>query len=174
MTLHKRWKSTVRVVAGLAIVVLLAAACSSSGDKKSTATAVASPASSATPKALTLASPPPVGAAPSPATVDATTFTMIDQWRAYQVPEYPGSTEGQFTQLGATTVQNGGSLVFSTSDSAEKVLSYYRGALPFLGWKEITSNAQKVSYRSTKASVTVSATSAPGGGTAILIILGDV
>jgi hypothetical protein len=173
LTLHKLWMSSARVAAGAALVILIAAACSISGDKKPTVTAVASPTSSATPIALNLASPSPVGPAPTPGTVDASKFVMIDQWRTYQVPTYPGATVGSFTQLGATAVQNGGSLVLTTTDSAEQVLAYYRGALPFLGWKEITANAQKVSFRTDKASITVSATSA-NGSTAILLILGDV
>lgn len=173
MTLHKLWSSSVRIVAGMAFVVLIAAACSISSSKKATVTAIASPTSSATPIALNLASPVSIGPAPSPGTVDASKFVMIDKWRTYQVPTYPGATVGSFTQLGATTVQNGGSLVLTTTDSAEQVISFYRAALPFLGWKEITSNAQKASFRTSKASITISATSG-NGSTAILLILGDV
>lgn len=157
----------------MAIVVLVAAACGSSSDKKSTTTASASPTPTVKSKPLILASPVPIGTAPSPATIDASKFVMIDQWRAYQVPTYPGATVGSFTQLGATTVQNGGSIVLTTADSVAQVIAYYRAAMPFLGWKEITSNAQKASFRTTKASITISATSGKGS-TAILLILGDV
>lgn len=173
MTLKKRTMRLVGLALGMALILILAAACSLSGDKGSTATVAASPTSSATPIPLKLGTPIPVGTAPSPGAVDPAQFVMIDQWRAYQVPQYPGATVGQFTQLGATTVKNGGSLVLTTTDSVEQVISYYRAAMPFLGWKEINSNAQQASFTSKDASISISATSA-NGSTAILMILGDV
>jgi len=173
LTLHKRTARMVGIALGMALILALAAACSLSGDKNSTATVVASPTSSATPIPLKLGTPIPVGTAPSPGTVDPSQFVMIQEWQQYQVPQYPGATVGQLTQLGATTVKNGGSLVLTTSDSVEKVISYYRAAMPFLGWKEINSNARQATFTSKDASISISATSA-NGNTAILLILGDV
>lgn len=98
---------------------------------------------------------------------------MITKWQQYQVPKYPGATEGQFTQLGQTAVQNGGSIVFSSEDSPEKVLAYYRAALPFLGWKEIGANSGHASFRTSKASLTITV-SDNNGVTSIMMILGDV
>jgi hypothetical protein len=158
---------------GMTLLLVLVAACSLSGDKNSTATVVASPTSSATPIPLKLGTPIPVGPAPSPGAVDPSQFVMIDQWQAYQVPQYPGATVGQFSQLGATTVKNGGSLVLTTTDSVEKVIAYYRAAMPFLGWKEINSNERQATFTSKDASISISASSA-NGNTAILMILGDV
>src|SRR5690242_10161991 len=129
----------VGVALGVVLILVLAAACSLSGDKNSTATVSASPTSSATPIPLKLGTPIPIGPAPSPGAVDPSKFVMIEQWQQYQVPQYPGATVGQLQQLGATTVKNGGSLVLTTTDPVEKVIAYYRAAMPFLGWKEIAS-----------------------------------
>jgi hypothetical protein len=161
------------LVLGIALILALAAACSLPGNKDSTATVVASPTSSATPIPLKLGTPIPVGTAPSPSTVDPSQFVMIDQWQQYQVPQYPGASVGKFTQLGATTVKNGGSLVLTTSDSVEKVIAYYRAAMPFLGWKEVNANDRQATYTSKDASISISANSS-NGSTAILMILGDV
>ncbi|HVX30056.1 MAG TPA: hypothetical protein VHA53_06210 [Nitrolancea sp.] len=134
---------------------------------------MASPTSSATPIPLKLGTPVPPGPAPSPGTVDPSTFVMIEPWQQYQVPQYPGATMGNLQQLGATTVKNGGSLVLTTSDSVEKVISYYRAAMPFLGWKEVNANNRQATFTSKDASLSISATSS-NGNTAILMILGDV
>jgi hypothetical protein len=98
---------------------------------------------------------------------------MIEPWQQYQVPQYPGAPMGNLQQLGATTVKNGGSLVLTTSDSVEKVISYYRAAMPFLGWKEVNANNRQATFTSKDASLSISATSS-NGNTAILMILGDV
>lgn len=161
------------IALGMALILAMAAACSLSGNKDSTATVVASPTSSATPIPLKLGTPIPVGPAPSPGTVDPSKFVMIEEWQQYQVPQYPGATIGQLQQLGATTVKNGGSLVLTTSDSVEQVISYYRAAMPFLGWKEVKSNERQATFTSKDASMSISATSS-NGNTAILMILGDV
>ena len=154
-------------------LILLTTACSPFSSSK--ATVVASPVGTPTqtPRSITQGTPVPAGPAPSAASVASASIVMIDRWRQYQIPLYPGSTEAQFTQLGQTAVVNGGSALYNSQDSPEKILSYYLGALPTYGWKEVTANSLQATFKTDKASLTISVTSA-NGFTNILMILGDV
>ena len=76
------------------------------------------------------------------------------------VPAYPGATPAG---VGAsnTTQEEAGSVTFSTADAADKVLSFYSGALKTAGWKDVESNIMDIPGTSNKAGA-VSGESADG------------
>jgi hypothetical protein len=166
-------KNSFRFVVGLTLVMMATAACNAFGSSASTVAPSPVGTPTQTPRTIAQGSPVPAGPPPSPASVDTGSVVMIERWRQYSVPLYPGATEAKFTQLGQTTVTNGGSALYTSEDSPDKILAYYLGALPTYGWKQSTANSRSATFKSSKASLTISVSSA-NGGTSILMILGDV
>lgn len=152
--------------------VLAMAGC---GGSATTSTPVPS-ASTASPVASVSGSPKPsqspVGPAPSPATIDASKLTIIDEWRTSQVPQYPNSQRKDYQAEALSQVKNAGRMLFSTSDSPEQVIAFYRGALPMLGWKETSANEKNVSATHGDAGLGITVTG-EGSGTQILMQLLD-
>lgn len=79
----------------------------------------------------------------------------------------------QFQQLGQTQVKNGGSALYDTKDSPAQVIAYYLGAMPTYGWTKVNANSNQASFRSDKASLSISANT-DNGITHIIMILADV
>jgi hypothetical protein len=103
--------------------------------------------------------------------VTAAELQVIAEWQASWVPAYPGATREHF-ELFQTQVENGGMMVFSTADTPERIVSFYRGALRALGWQEVRATATKVVAQRGEAALTVNVT-ARGGHTAIVLMLTD-
>jgi hypothetical protein len=102
----------------------------------------------ATPDASNTASPQAsstqIGPPPSPAQIDPTQLTVIDEWREVQVPQYPGSERLEMIGEGQSSVKNAGRMLYATADSPEQMLAFYRAALPLLGWEERLADAEKI------------------------------
>lgn len=168
-------------VAFVLLAGLLAACGGSSSSSTATSAAKTSPVASpagGTPHAspVVSASPTPTPAppppAPSPAAVDFANLQMIDEWRSEQVPAYPGSRRLDFKPESQSGVLNAGTMLYETKDSGLKVIAFYRSALPFLGWKELSSNGRQVLMQNDKAAITISV-SPKKGGTNIVMQLTD-
>ena len=156
----------------LAVPVILALAGCGGGS-----TAESSPIpSAATPAASMTGSPmpsqSPAGPAPSPATIDASQLTIIDEWREAQVPQYPGAERHDFQPEPMSQAKNAGRMLYSTTDSPDQVIAFYRSALPLLGWKETTANERRMAAKHGNASLEISVS--PGdGNTRVLLQLLD-
>lgn len=169
---------------GIMVVVVagLLAACGGSSSKSSSSTtaksspsaspAVATPHGSPVVSASPTPSPTPIGPAPSPAAVDFNNLTMISEWRSEQVPVYPDARRLDYKPESQSGVLNAGNMLYETVDPGNKVIAFYRAALPFLGWKELNSNAVQVVMQNDKAAITISV-SPKKGGTNIIMQLTD-
>lgn len=174
-------RSTVLKSLVIGLVALLAAMLlAGCGGGKSAATVTASPKAnlstpSGTPRVVQTTpgpSPTPIGPAPTPGHVDYAKMQMIDEWRAVQVPQYPGAKRTDFQPETGSSVQNAGSMLWQTADSAAQVISFYRGALPFLGWKEQSANAVQVLMTNGNAALVVNVVQRTNG-TQIVMTLSD-
>ncbi len=132
--------------------------------------------SASTPQASMTGSPAPsaspLGPPPSPTGVDASSLTIIDEWRETQVPQYPNAQRNDFQTEPMSQVKNAGRMLFRTTDSPEQVIAFYRSALPLLGWQETSANEKNVGAKHGDAALTVSV-SAGEAGTKIFLQLLD-
>ncbi|GBD18135.1 hypothetical protein HRbin27_00627 [bacterium HR27] len=96
-------------------------------------------------------------------------YEFIPVWEMHQVPKYPGSEPGELSPL-ATQVQNGGTISFATPDPADKVLDFYRTALPQLGWTLQPSPQSSVAAKRGDAALTVIVKGSEHGTTVLLML----
>ncbi len=108
------------------------------------------------------------GASSAPPT-NTGSYEFIPVWEMHQVPKYPGSEPGELSPL-PTQVQNGGTLSFAVPDPAEKVLEFYRTALPALGWERKPSPSGALAAQRGEASLTVVVKQGEHGSTVLLML----
>jgi hypothetical protein len=106
------------------------------------------------------------GAQPAP-----TSYQMIEPWAMHQVPLYPGAQPGDLSPL-ATQVENGGTISFAVPDPADRVLEFYRTALPQLGWQLQSAPKNSLAAKRGEAALTV-VVKASDQGTTVLLMLTD-
>ncbi len=100
-----------------------------------------------------------------------TSYQMIEPWAMHQVPLYPGAQPGELSPL-ATQVENGGTISFAVSDPADRVLEFYRTALPQLGWQLQAAPANSIAAKRGQAALTV-VVKGSDQGTTVLLMLTD-
>lgn len=88
------------------------------------------------------------------------------------MPQYPNAERKDFMAEGMSQVKNAGRMLFTTSDSPEQVIAFYRAALPLLGWEETSASERNMAARHDNAAVVINA-SPVEGGTRILVELLD-
>ncbi len=98
-----------------------------------------------------------------------TSYQMIEQWAMHQVPLYPGAQPGELSPL-ATQVENGGTISFAVPDPAERVLEFYRTALPQLGWQLQAAPANSIAAKRGQAALTVIVKGSDQGTTVLLML----
>ncbi|CCF84550.1 conserved hypothetical protein [Nitrolancea hollandica Lb] len=98
-------------------------------------------------------------------------MTIIDEWRETQAPQYPSAQRNDFQAESMSQVKNAGRMLYSTTDSPEQVIAFYRSALPLLGWQETSANEKSMSAKHGDAALTVSVSSGEGGTKILLQLL---
>lgn len=116
-------------------------------------------------------SPTPLGPAPSPTDIDASNLTIIDEWREIQAPQYPGAERQDFQTEPMSQVKNAGRMLFTTTDSPEQVIAFYRSALPLLGWQETAANEKSMNAKHGDAALAVSVNTGEAGTRILLQLL---
>ncbi|MCC6943858.1 MAG: hypothetical protein IT335_04725 [Thermomicrobiales bacterium] len=96
---------------------------------------------------------------------------MIDEWRAYQIPEFPGSERVGFTAEPAASLPDAGYFLYRSDADPVEVIAFYRGALKFYGWEEQRADAKQVLAKSGAASLQVLAEPREGVTTIMLTLL---
>lgn len=96
-------------------------------------------------------------------------YQFIPVWEMHQVPRYPGSEPGGLSPL-ATQIENGGMLSFAVPDPADKVLEFYRTALPALGWTLQPAPASAIAAKRGDAALTVVVKGSEYGTTVLLML----
>lgn len=123
---------------------------------------------SATPGTVSQADPYSSGAS-STSTPSSASYELIPAWQMHQVPKYPGSEPGNFSPL-PTQIENGGTFSFAVPDPADKVLEFYRTALPALGWTPQPAPASAIAAKRGDAALTVVVKGSEHGTTVLLML----
>jgi hypothetical protein len=155
-----------------AMIVTVGAACGGGNDSSATPTGQVASVATTTPVLVTPQVQPTIPPAPSPAAIDASKIKVVNEWRVYQVPEYPDAVRGEFQKADASTIKNAGQIAYGTDADPQDVLAYYRAALKSLGWTETQATGQQIVAKNDKAGLLVSS-SKNASGTAILLMLTD-
>lgn len=111
----------------------------------------------------------PAAETPAAQTGSSASYELIPVWEMHQVPKYPGSEPGELSPL-ATQIQNGGTLSFAVPDPADKVLEFYRTALPALGWTLQPAPASAIAAKRGDAALTVVVKGSEHGTTVLLML----
>lgn len=87
------------------------------------------------------------------------------------MPQYPSAQRNDFQTEAMSQVKNAGRMLFTTTDSPEQAIAFYRSALPLLGWQETSANEKNVGAKHGDAALTVSVSSGEAGTKIFLQLL---